>query len=273
MSQYGAYGFALREARDFRWILAHYYPGTDVAPVPAARMRVLLRRTREPKLCGATELRDAAGRRVRLSERRVYRFSAWRADGLRVHDSTRGRTRARVRAPVRVTGGSTLCLRGTAEQRRPRRLLPRRAAAASRRRRDHRRQRRLARALPLRRGRRRDAGQLGRRGAEGPGRRRALLRAAQPPPDRAVRRLRRRPLAGLPRRGRRGADRGRRRPRHPRARGPLRRRGRADVLPLDLRRAHRRHRGGLRRDARSRTWSRSRTRTTTSRPSTRGRSP
>jgi stage II sporulation protein D len=52
---------------------------------------------------------------VRLSERRVYRFSAWRADGLRVHDMTRRRTRARVRAPVRVTGGSTLCLRGVAE--------------------------------------------------------------------------------------------------------------------------------------------------------------
>jgi stage II sporulation protein D len=115
MSQYGAYGFALREGRDFRWILGHYYPGTDVGSVPAARMRVLLRRTRQPKLCGVSELRDAGGRRLRLSERRVYRFSAWRADGLRVHDSTRRRTRARVRAPVRITGGSALCLRGTAD--------------------------------------------------------------------------------------------------------------------------------------------------------------
>src|SRR5215207_3525303 len=115
MSQYGAYGFALREGRDFRSILAYYYPGTDVGSVPAARMRVLLRRTRQPKLCGVSRLTDAGGRRVRLSERRVYRFSAWRADGLRVTDSTRGRTRAHVRAPVRVTGGSTLCLRGTAD--------------------------------------------------------------------------------------------------------------------------------------------------------------
>jgi stage II sporulation protein D len=79
-------------------------------------MRVLLRRRRTPKVCGASTLRDAAGRRVRLSERRRYSLSAWRADGLRVRDLSKGgRTRARVRAPVRITGGSSLCLRGTAE--------------------------------------------------------------------------------------------------------------------------------------------------------------
>jgi stage II sporulation protein D len=115
MSQYGAYGYALREGRDFRWILGHYYPGTNVGRVAAARMRVRLRRTSRPKVCSASTLRDARGRRVRLSERRVYRFSAWGADGLRVADASSGRTRARVRAPVRVTGGSTLCLRGLAE--------------------------------------------------------------------------------------------------------------------------------------------------------------
>ena len=31
MSQYGAYGYALREGRDFRWILGHYYTGTSTA--------------------------------------------------------------------------------------------------------------------------------------------------------------------------------------------------------------------------------------------------
>jgi stage II sporulation protein D len=115
MSQYGAYGYALNEGRDFRWILGHYYPGTDVGRVGAARMRVLLRTTRVPKVCGATRLRDATGRSVRLRERRRYDLSAWRAGGLRVRDATTGRTRARVRAPVRITGGSTTCLRGTAE--------------------------------------------------------------------------------------------------------------------------------------------------------------
>src|SRR5215210_3404457 len=115
MSQYGAYGYALNEGRDFRWILGHYYPGTDVGPVASSRIRVLLRRTSQPKVCGATTLRDANGRRVRLRENRTYRLSAWRADGLRVRDTTNGRQRARVRAPVRITGGSSLCLRGTAQ--------------------------------------------------------------------------------------------------------------------------------------------------------------
>src|SRR3712207_638292 len=72
LSQYGAYGFALREGRDHESILRHYYTGTTVGSAPAGRMRVLLRRTRAPKVCDATELRDAAGRRVRLSPLRTY---------------------------------------------------------------------------------------------------------------------------------------------------------------------------------------------------------
>jgi len=115
MSQYGAYGYALNEGRDFRWILGHYYPGTNVGRVSTGRMRVLLRRTRVPKVCGATSIRDAAGRRVKLRDTRVYRFRAWRADGLQVHDAGSGKRRARLRAPLRVTGGRTLCLRGKAD--------------------------------------------------------------------------------------------------------------------------------------------------------------
>src|SRR3954465_13891348 len=78
MSQYGAYGYALREGRSFRWILGHYYTGTTVGRVTPAPMRVLLRRTRAPKVCGATSMRAAGGRRVRLGASRVYRFAAWR---------------------------------------------------------------------------------------------------------------------------------------------------------------------------------------------------
>jgi stage II sporulation protein D len=115
MSQYGAYGYALNEGRDFRWILGHYYTGTTVGPVPAARILVRLRRTRAPMLCGASSLRDATGRRVRLRESRRYRFSPHGSAGLRVLDASSGRTRARVQAPVRVTGGAAVCLRGTAE--------------------------------------------------------------------------------------------------------------------------------------------------------------
>jgi stage II sporulation protein D len=115
MSQYGAYGYALREGRDFRWILGHYYAGTNVGAVAPARIHVLLRRTAKPKVCGASELRAANGRRVKLRESRVYRVSAWRDARLRFADAATGRTRARVVAPVRITGGGLLCLRGVAD--------------------------------------------------------------------------------------------------------------------------------------------------------------
>jgi stage II sporulation protein D len=114
MSQYGAYGYALREGRDFRWILGHYYPGTTVGRVATAHMRVLLRDTRVPKVCGATAMRDAAGRRVRLRDDRVYAFTALGAEKLRVTDTRTRRTRARLRGPVRITGGASVCVRGTA---------------------------------------------------------------------------------------------------------------------------------------------------------------
>jgi stage II sporulation protein D len=114
LSQYGAYGYAQREGRDFRWILGHYYPGTNVGRVATARMRVLLRDTRVPKVCGATAVRDAAGRRVRLRDDRVYAFTALGADKLRVADTRTRRSRAPLRAPVRVTGGASVCVRGTA---------------------------------------------------------------------------------------------------------------------------------------------------------------
>src|SRR3954453_21718988 len=96
MSQYGAYGYALKEGRDFRWILGHYYTGTNVGRVSTASIRVKLRRTRAPKVCGATLLRDAGRRRVKLRDTRVYRLEPRGAAGLRVVDASTGRTRARV---------------------------------------------------------------------------------------------------------------------------------------------------------------------------------
>jgi stage II sporulation protein D len=114
MSQYGAYGYALREGRDFRWILGHYYPGTSVGRVATAHVRVVLRDTRVPKVCGATRARDAGGRSVRLRDTHTYAFTAFGAGKLRVTDTGNGRTRARLRAPVRVTGGVTTCIRGKA---------------------------------------------------------------------------------------------------------------------------------------------------------------
>jgi stage II sporulation protein D len=115
LSQWGAYGFAVNEDRDFRSILAHYYPGTTLERADGARIRVLLKQSRSQKLCSATLARSAGGRRVRLRSERSYRFRPRGTTGLTITDTASGRTRARVTAPVRVTGGASTCLRGTAE--------------------------------------------------------------------------------------------------------------------------------------------------------------
>src|SRR5262245_20256494 len=62
LSQYGAYGYALREGRDYQFIVGHYYTGTTLGTAPSTRMRVRLKRARAPKLSGATAARAANGR-------------------------------------------------------------------------------------------------------------------------------------------------------------------------------------------------------------------
>jgi stage II sporulation protein D len=115
LSQYGAYGYALREGRDYQFIVGHYYTGTSVGTAPGTSMRVRLKRARAPRLSGATLARAANGRRVRLRETRIYRFKALNSDRIQIIDTSTDRTRARVRAPVRVTGGANTTLRGMAE--------------------------------------------------------------------------------------------------------------------------------------------------------------
>jgi stage II sporulation protein D len=115
LSQYGAYGFTVREAQDHRFILAHYYTGSGYDTAPATRMRVRLKHARAPKLSGATAARSANGRRVRLRDDRAYRFEALNSTRVRVIDLATGRTRARLLAPVTVTGGSSTVLHGAAE--------------------------------------------------------------------------------------------------------------------------------------------------------------
>jgi stage II sporulation protein D len=114
MSQWGAQGYAREEGRDHRFILAHYYTGSDLGSAPATRMRVRLKSARSPKISGATRA-VSGGRRVRLRDDRGYRFQALDADRVAVIDSTTGRTRARLRVPVTVTGGASTLLHGAAE--------------------------------------------------------------------------------------------------------------------------------------------------------------
>jgi stage II sporulation protein D len=114
LSQYGAFGFASREGRDHRFILAHYYTGSDLGTAPATRMRVRLKRARAPKISGATRA-ISGGRRVRLRDDRGYRFRALNSTRVAVIDTVTGRTRARLRVPVTVTGGASTRLHGSSE--------------------------------------------------------------------------------------------------------------------------------------------------------------
>ena len=115
MSQYGAYGYALREGRDARFILAHYYTGSSYGTAPAARMRVRLKRNRVQRISGATVARAANGRRVKLVETRIYRVQQVATNKLQIVNASNGNTRAKLVAPVTVTGGANTTVRGVAE--------------------------------------------------------------------------------------------------------------------------------------------------------------
>ncbi len=113
LSQWGAYGYAERGDKGFRFILRHYYPGTALRRVPGARVRVLLKDGRQATVSDATSAVDARGRRTRLREGRRYRFTPAAGGGLRLRRLGRDRTLARMRQPVRVSGG-TVRLHGDA---------------------------------------------------------------------------------------------------------------------------------------------------------------
>src|SRR3954449_1163637 len=112
MSQYGAMGYAAQEHRDFRWILGHYYTGTTVRAVNTGRVRVRLKDARAQRIQGATLLRGADGKKVRVKSTRTYRFTPWKGQ-LRVIALANNKTVAHLTAPVRASG--TLKLLGKAE--------------------------------------------------------------------------------------------------------------------------------------------------------------
>ena len=110
MSQYGAYGFALK-GTGYREILGHYYTDTRIGSVGTRRVvRVLMQSlSGSASFTGATR---AAGRR--LNPRRTYRVRRG-AGGMVELLSPRGRRLKRVVGVLRVTGPSgRLVLRGRA---------------------------------------------------------------------------------------------------------------------------------------------------------------
>lgn len=56
MSQYGAYGYALKTRHSYRYILGHYYPGTKVQRVRSHHIRVLLKEAPALLVSEATRL-------------------------------------------------------------------------------------------------------------------------------------------------------------------------------------------------------------------------
>ena len=108
MSQYGAYGFAVR-GKSYREILAHYYRGTDLGHAETRTVRVLLMTNRGDVVFSGASL---ASERP-LNPARAYRA---RLRGTRVEvRTTSGKRVARFTAPLKVRGSSTgIGLSGTA---------------------------------------------------------------------------------------------------------------------------------------------------------------
>lgn len=87
LAQYGAYGFARDDGRDYDWILDHYYTGTTLGRAGVARVRVLL-----------------AGAARRLAIRSTARFSVRDANG-RTFDLNAGSHVLRPNLRIRTAGG------------------------------------------------------------------------------------------------------------------------------------------------------------------------
>lgn len=113
LSQWGAYGYALKAHRRYTWILAHYYPGARLVRARERTVRVLLRRARSQTVSGAS-VAVGGGRTVRLHDDRAYEVTA-AADTLRLYDTVARRTKVRLPAPVRISGGATVRLHGRAD--------------------------------------------------------------------------------------------------------------------------------------------------------------
>src|SRR5437763_6222684 len=98
LSQYGAYGYALH-GKDYRWILAHYYQGTQLGTAtPNRPVRVLLA-TGRAAFAGAT----AAGK-TRLRPGTTYEVRALASGGLKRVATSGKKVRTTFTAPLTITG-------------------------------------------------------------------------------------------------------------------------------------------------------------------------
>lgn len=114
MSQYGAYGYALKTRHTYPYILAHYYPGTALRRAKGHSVRVLLKQGPALLVADATRLTAPGRSPISLHSDRTYRFEPDVA-GLRVVDTKANVTKARVASPATVSAGSAVRLRGLAQ--------------------------------------------------------------------------------------------------------------------------------------------------------------
>jgi stage II sporulation protein D len=115
LAQYGAMGYASQTNHTYTWILRQYYPGTASSGGHVGRMRVRLAQAATARVNLATLAVGVGGRQVPISAATVYRFEPWTTDGVAMIDTTTGRVRAHLHAPVRLTGGASVRLLGPAE--------------------------------------------------------------------------------------------------------------------------------------------------------------
>ncbi len=99
MSQYGAYGMALK-GFGFDRILTHYYRGTKLSPAPSRPIRVLLQAS-DPFVRFRGAMRAPGGRKLS----RGTTYIARRASGGRIALSSRSKRVGTFPAPLRVDGG------------------------------------------------------------------------------------------------------------------------------------------------------------------------
>ena len=114
MAQYGAYGYAREGHRDYRWILAHYYPGTRLATKSTSTIRVLLQQRPKLLVTEATQLRSPGRSPIGLHAERTYSFELI-PGAVRVVDTYAGRTKATVATPAVAAGAGRVRLRGGAQ--------------------------------------------------------------------------------------------------------------------------------------------------------------
>ena len=109
LAQYGAYGYARDDGRNFQWIIDHYYPGTTLGAAGVGRVKVLLTEGVGQVSIGSSagySVTDANGHTYNLTGAHVLR------PNLRIV-SANGQTRTLV-GPVRFNpGGSPLRVSGT----------------------------------------------------------------------------------------------------------------------------------------------------------------